>query len=58
MSQPWDEEFRTAKKRPGKKKKSRLRRVAHKAETVVGAMALVAMVYVVVAIHTVKLSRN
>lgn len=56
MSQPWDKEFRS--QTTSKKKKHTFRKVVDKAETVVYAIAMVSIVYVAIAMHTVKTARR
>ena len=57
MSQPWDSEFRTQRKKKVSKR-SRLRRIGRKVDLMVHAMCLAALVYAAVAAHTVKSSRH
>ena len=56
MSQPWDSEFR--KRQAECKKDSVLKRVIKKTSTVIGAAAMVGLVYIAVLRHTVKTAKQ
>ena len=56
MSQPWDKEFRS---NPGpRKKRDTVKKTINKIEGVLYAAAMVSIVYVAIAMHTVKSAKK